>query len=152
MRSSDSSTPAENAAVELEAVSMIYGSNGSKVAALDALSLVFARGTFTAVMGPSGSGKTTLLQSASGLVRPTKGAVLARRRTGESVCARARRRGTSLVRRRGCADAVRPPPARRGHELTLHFDNGHFALAADHDVRDPARASPARARARSRSR
>src|SRR3954469_7509786 len=65
----------EDAAVELEAVSMVYGSNGSKVAALDALSLAFARGTFTAIMGPSGSGKTTLLQSASGLVRPTKGSV-----------------------------------------------------------------------------
>src|SRR3954466_6988201 len=64
-----------DAAVELEAVSMMYGSNGSKVAALDALSLTFARGTFTAIMGPSGSGKTTLLQSASGLVRPTKGTV-----------------------------------------------------------------------------
>src|SRR4051794_41960241 len=75
MRSSDSSTQAEDAAVELEAVSMVYGSNGSKVAALDALSLTFARGTFTAIMGPSGSGKTTLLQSASGLVRPTKGTV-----------------------------------------------------------------------------
>jgi putative ABC transport system ATP-binding protein len=65
----------EDAAVELEAVSMVYGSNGSKVAALNALSLTFARGTFTAIMGPSGSGKTTLLQSASGLVRPTKGSV-----------------------------------------------------------------------------
>ena len=69
------STQADDAAVELEAVSMVYGSNGSKVAALDALSLTFARGTFTAIMGPSGSGKTTLLQSASGLVRPTKGSV-----------------------------------------------------------------------------
>src|SRR3954449_7085812 len=75
MKSSESSTPAGNAAVELEAVSMVYGSNGSKVAALDALSLAFARGSFTAIMGPSGSGKTTLLQSASGLVRPTKGSV-----------------------------------------------------------------------------
>jgi putative ABC transport system ATP-binding protein len=65
----------EDAAVELDGVSMVYGSNGSKVAALDALSLTFARGTFTAIMGPSGSGKTTLLQSASGLVRPTKGTV-----------------------------------------------------------------------------
>ncbi|MFL6018455.1 MAG: ABC transporter ATP-binding protein, partial [Gaiellaceae bacterium] len=54
---------------------MVYGSNGSKVAALDALSLTFARATFTAIMGPSGSGKTTLLQSASGLIRPTKGTV-----------------------------------------------------------------------------
>ena len=45
------------AAVELEAVSMVYGSNGSKVAALDALSLTFARGTFTAIMGPFRVGK-----------------------------------------------------------------------------------------------
>ena len=68
-------TSSNGAAVELEDVSMVYGSNGNKVAALDALNLRFASGTFTAVMGPSGSGKTTLLQSASGLIRPTKGSV-----------------------------------------------------------------------------
>src|SRR3954464_7492229 len=96
MRSSDSSTPAEDAAVELEAVSMMYGSNGSKVAALDALSLVFARGTFTAVMGPSGSGKTTLLQSASGLVRPTKGTV----RIGGLPLEKMNERELAILRRR----------------------------------------------------
>src|SRR3954469_18137978 len=86
----------EDAAVELEAVSMMYGSNGSKVAALDALSLTFARGTFTAVMGPSGSGKTTLLQSASGLVRPTKGSV----RIGGLSLADMNERDLAILRRR----------------------------------------------------
>src|SRR3954447_1627361 len=86
----------EDDAVELEAVSMVYGSNGSKVAALDALSLVFARGTFTAVMGPSGSGKTTLLQSASGLVRPTKGTV----RIGGLPLGKRNERELAILRRR----------------------------------------------------
>ncbi|MEU4396582.1 ABC transporter ATP-binding protein [Kribbella sp. NPDC023855] len=52
-----------------------YGRSGGKVVALAGVSTSFAAGTFTAVMGPSGSGKTTLLQCASGLDRPTAGAV-----------------------------------------------------------------------------
>src|SRR3954467_7941805 len=86
----------DDAAVELEAVSMVYGSNGSKVAALDALSLAFARGSFTAIMGPSGSGKTTLLQSASGLVRPTKGSV----RIGGLSLGDMKERDLAILRRR----------------------------------------------------
>jgi putative ABC transport system ATP-binding protein len=52
-----------------------YGRSGGKVVALAGVTTSFAAGTFTAVMGPSGSGKTTLLQCASGLDRPTAGAV-----------------------------------------------------------------------------
>src|SRR3954451_20025707 len=86
----------DDAAVELESVSVVYGSNGSKVAALDALSLRFARGGFTAIMGPSGSGKTTLLQSASGLVRPTSGSV----RIGGLSLADMNERELAILRRR----------------------------------------------------
>ncbi|MGI5238123.1 ABC transporter ATP-binding protein [Dactylosporangium sp. CA-139066] len=57
--------------VELDRVQKRFGS----VTALDAVTLGFARGTFTAVMGPSGSGKSTLLQAAAGLERPTAGTV-----------------------------------------------------------------------------
>jgi putative ABC transport system ATP-binding protein len=57
--------------VELDRVGKRFGG----VTALDAVTLGFARGTFTAVMGPSGSGKSTLLQTAAGLERPTSGVV-----------------------------------------------------------------------------
>ncbi|GAA2337105.1 ABC transporter ATP-binding protein [Dactylosporangium salmoneum] len=57
--------------VELDRVAKRFGA----VTALDAVTLGFARGTFTAVMGPSGSGKSTLLQVAAGLDRPTEGTV-----------------------------------------------------------------------------
>ncbi|MFJ7150331.1 ABC transporter ATP-binding protein [Streptomyces sp. NPDC100445] len=62
-------------AVRLDAVSKTYGRGDSQVAALRALSVSFADGTFTAVMGPSGSGKSTFLHCAAGLVRPTSGTV-----------------------------------------------------------------------------
>jgi putative ABC transport system ATP-binding protein len=63
------------AAVHLHAVTRIHGSGDQAVTALDAVSLAFAPGTFTAVMGPSGSGKSTLLQCAAGLDRPTGGRI-----------------------------------------------------------------------------
>ncbi|MEU6684350.1 ABC transporter ATP-binding protein [Streptomyces sp. NPDC046832] len=58
-------------AVRLDSLTRRYGS----LTALDAVSLTFPAGTFTAVMGPSGSGKSTLLQCAAGLDRPTSGSV-----------------------------------------------------------------------------
>jgi len=63
------------AAVQLDSVTKVYGSGGSAVRALDAVSISFPAGAFTAVMGPSGSGKTTLLQCAAGIERPTSGRV-----------------------------------------------------------------------------
>ncbi|MFE4549944.1 ABC transporter ATP-binding protein [Streptomyces sp. NPDC056785] len=64
-----------NDAVRLRSVTRRHGSGGTSVTALDQVSLVFPRGTFTAVMGPSGSGKSTLLRCAAGLDRPTSGSV-----------------------------------------------------------------------------
>ena len=65
--------PAPLPAVRLETVSKFYGSGGTRVRALNDVSLAVPRGSFTAVMGPSGSGKSTFLQCASGLDRPTSG-------------------------------------------------------------------------------
>lgn len=61
--------------VHLAGVTKRYGGRGATTTALDAVTLGFERGTFTAVMGPSGSGKSTLLHCAAGLDRPTAGTV-----------------------------------------------------------------------------
>jgi putative ABC transport system ATP-binding protein len=56
-------------------VGMSYGSNGTRVRALDDVSLSFAAGTLTLIMGPSGSGKTTLLSLLGCLMTPDTGSV-----------------------------------------------------------------------------
>lgn len=56
-------------------VGMSYGSNGTRVRALDDVSLSFATGTLTLIMGPSGSGKTTLLSLLGCLMTPDTGSV-----------------------------------------------------------------------------
>jgi len=62
--------------VQMWAVSKVYGSGDQAVTALNAVTVGFATGTFTAIMGPSGSGKSTLLHCAAGLDRPSQGKVL----------------------------------------------------------------------------
>jgi len=54
-------------------LSKTYGSGQATVRALDAVTVAFERGRFTAVMGPSGSGKSTLMHCMAGLDRPTSG-------------------------------------------------------------------------------
>ncbi len=51
-----------------------FGVGDSAVTAVDAVTIGFRRGQFTAVMGPSGSGKSTLMYCQSGLDRLTSGA------------------------------------------------------------------------------
>src|SRR5437762_10108502 len=63
------------AAVRVEQVTKIYGTDRQPVTALAGIDAEFHRGTFTAVMGPSGSGKSTLLHIAAGLDQPTSGRV-----------------------------------------------------------------------------
>jgi putative ABC transport system ATP-binding protein len=63
------------AAAEMQSVTKRYGAGAGAVTALDAVTVRFPAGMFTAVMGPSGSGKTTLLQCAAGIDRPTSGRV-----------------------------------------------------------------------------
>ncbi|AEW99588.1 ABC transporter ATP-binding protein [Streptantibioticus cattleyicolor] len=53
----------------------VYGRGETRVTALDAVSVEFARGRFTAVMGPSGSGKSTLMHCVAGLEPVTSGSV-----------------------------------------------------------------------------
>ncbi|MFI1800860.1 ABC transporter ATP-binding protein [Streptomyces sp. NPDC020379] len=59
-------TPARVAA-RATGLSKIYGQGETEVRALDAVSVEFRRGEFTAIMGPSGSGKSTLMHCMAGL-------------------------------------------------------------------------------------
>ncbi|MFD7116897.1 ABC transporter ATP-binding protein [Streptomyces sp. NPDC056730] len=86
---------AHDDAIQLRSVRRIHGSGDGAVAALDDVSLVFPRATFTAVMGPSGSGKSTLLQCAAGLDRPTSGSVS----IGGTELTELTERGLTLLRR-----------------------------------------------------
>jgi putative ABC transport system ATP-binding protein len=64
-----------DAAAWTVAATKVYGKPGSDnvVTALDAVSVGFRRGRFSAIMGPSGSGKSTLLHCLAGLDTLTSG-------------------------------------------------------------------------------
>jgi putative ABC transport system ATP-binding protein len=83
-------------AVELWSATKRYGRGDRAVTALDGVNVVFAPGTFTAVMGPSGSGKSTLLQCAAGLDRLTAGRAV----VGGTDLGRLSERGLTKFRRR----------------------------------------------------
>ena len=51
----------------------VYGEGDTLVVALDAVSVDFTKGRFTAIMGPSGSGKSTLMHCMAGLDSVTSG-------------------------------------------------------------------------------
>ncbi|PJE95666.1 peptide ABC transporter ATP-binding protein [Streptomyces carminius] len=59
--------PTGTAAARAENLSKVYGQGETQVVALDAVSVEFTRGRFTAIMGPSGSGKSTLMHCMAGL-------------------------------------------------------------------------------------
>ena len=56
-------------------LSKVYGSGDTRVTALDAVTVEFVRGEFTAIMGPSGSGKSTLMHCLAGLDAASSGQV-----------------------------------------------------------------------------
>ena len=62
--------------IEIDGVSLTYGSEHNSVLALHDFNLMVAKGEFAAIVGPSGCGKSTFLKLASGLRRPTVGTVM----------------------------------------------------------------------------
>jgi putative ABC transport system ATP-binding protein len=63
------------AAARAEHVSKVFGTGGTRVVALDDVSVELGRARFTAIMGPSGSGKSTLMHCLAGLDSVTEGRV-----------------------------------------------------------------------------
>ncbi|MER7397724.1 ABC transporter ATP-binding protein [Streptomyces sp. NPDC000151] len=61
--------------LDLTDVTLTYPDGGSRLTALDAVSLHVPAGTMTAVLGPSGSGKSSLLAVAATLITPDRGTV-----------------------------------------------------------------------------
>lgn len=59
--------------LELNSLVKIYSSHGSKVRAVDNVSLTVNRGTTFGLVGESGSGKSTLARCALNLIKPTSG-------------------------------------------------------------------------------
>lgn len=83
-------------ALELVAVSKVYGEGASEVHALTGVDLSVDAGTLVAVMGPSGSGKSTLLTIAGSLEGPTSGEVI----VGGSALSSMSRNDRARLRRR----------------------------------------------------
>src|SRR5689334_5655388 len=54
-------TTTVSAAARAVSVTKVYGEGGTRVVALDDVTVDLDRGRFTAIMGPSGSGKSTLM-------------------------------------------------------------------------------------------
>ncbi|MFI6844441.1 ABC transporter ATP-binding protein [Kitasatospora sp. NBC_00085] len=68
-----SSTALTEPAARASGLTKTFGKGETRVTALDAVTVEFARGRFTAVMGPSGSGKSTLMHCMAGLDPVTAG-------------------------------------------------------------------------------
>ncbi|MGH9165903.1 MAG: ABC transporter ATP-binding protein [Acidimicrobiales bacterium] len=68
-------------AVQLDAVTKVYGHGGGRTAALDRVSLDIAPGEFVCLVGASGCGKSTLLNLLAGLDQPTAGRATVHGRT-----------------------------------------------------------------------
>jgi putative ABC transport system ATP-binding protein len=64
-------------AVEIDSVTVRYGSAGAAACAIRDVSARLECGQVTLIMGPSGSGKTTLLSAIAGLLRPHSGSITA---------------------------------------------------------------------------
>ena len=61
--------------LEVLDVHKVYDTSGSRVQALNGVSMTLEAGSFTAIMGSSGSGKSTLMHLIGGLTRPSGGAI-----------------------------------------------------------------------------
>jgi putative ABC transport system ATP-binding protein len=88
-------TNTESAGLMMSGVTLLHDDGGSKVRALDDVSLTVSPGEFVAVVGPSGAGKSSLLAVAGGLIRPDAGQV----RIGDIDLVTASRRDLANIRR-----------------------------------------------------
>jgi len=61
--------------LEVQDLTVEYGSGGYRIRPLDGLNLSAGDGEFVVVLGPSGCGKTTLLSCLAGLLTPTAGTI-----------------------------------------------------------------------------
>ena len=110
--------------LELRGIEAGYGEH----TVLRGVSLTVQRGSVVGVLGPNGAGKTTLLRVASGLLKPSTGAVLL---DGEDVTrtrpyARARRGLCHIPEGRGIY-----PTLTVRENLVLHSHKGEEAAALD---------------------
>ena len=62
-----------NDVIRTEALTKVFGSNGTAVHALRGIDMTVAKGEFVALIGPSGSGKSTLMAILGCLDKPTAG-------------------------------------------------------------------------------
>jgi len=67
--------PNEPPAMEVSAVTKVFGAGDTRVVALDDVSLAIGHGEVVALLGPSGSGKSTLLSIMGLITTPTRGEV-----------------------------------------------------------------------------
>lgn len=86
-----------NNALDLEAVSKVYGKDDNEVRALDRACLQVAEDEIVALLGPSGSGKTTLCTISGGILSPTEGRVVV---GGEDITGFNRKQLTEFRRRK----------------------------------------------------
>jgi len=61
--------------IELNAVSLLYDTPGSRVSAVEDVSFAVEESEFLCLVGPSGCGKTTLLNLIAGFLTPTNGEI-----------------------------------------------------------------------------
>ncbi|MEU7638565.1 MULTISPECIES: ABC transporter ATP-binding protein [unclassified Streptomyces] len=88
-------SPVAEPAARATDLTKVYGKGETRVTALDAVSVEFARSRFTAVMGPSGSGKSTLMHCLAGLDKVTSGSAC----VGDTELARLTERQLTALRR-----------------------------------------------------
>ncbi|MFK4762607.1 ABC transporter ATP-binding protein [Microbacterium sp. ZW T5_45] len=62
--------------ITLDSVTLTFPDGGSRIRAVDDVSLTVRPGTITGLTGPSGSGKSSLLAVAATLIRPDSGTVI----------------------------------------------------------------------------
>jgi len=108
----------------LQEIDVFYG----RIQALRGVSLRVARGEIVALIGSNGAGKTTTLRTISGLVRPSRGAVLL---DGEPI----HHLGAEVIARRGVGHS--PEGRRLFSRMTVreNLEMGAFSRRDGDDVR-----------------